>query len=87
MTKSFWALRGLGLVALFLGGCAAETSAEDREDPGAEVGTTASALAAFDPCSPTWQLPTSARHALHSTDPAFLAFEDRLGLGGRAVDR
>lgn len=62
-------------------GCAAEPTSEGAS-PLEVVGTTTAALAAFDPCNPDWQLPTWARHYLYSSDPTFVAFEDRLEEGG-----
>ena len=55
---------------------------EPTETPEVAIGQTSSALVAFNPCHPDWQLPTHARRDLDETNEAFLAFEDRLEEGG-----
>jgi hypothetical protein len=89
MTNASWPLRGSMVLALFLGGCAAQT-APDEPAANADVasgadgplGQSASALVAFDPCASDWQLPTSARRYLDEPNGAFIAFENRLEAGG-----
>lgn len=86
MTKAWWALRGsavVAVVAVSLGGCAAQAGPEEPALERESIGTVSSPLVAFDPCHPDWQLPTSARRALTVEDPtgAFNAFEDRLEKG------
>jgi hypothetical protein len=66
------------LVASLVAGCASSGTGSTTEET-AEV---EAPLAAFNPCSASWQLPTYARHALVATDGSFKAFEDRLEAGG-----
>jgi hypothetical protein len=76
-------LRGSAVLVLLLGGCAAQTApGEPADPPEGTVERTASALVAFDPCHPDWQLPTWARYALQEPDHNFVAFESRLEAGG-----
>jgi len=84
MKTASYPLRGSVVLALLLSACAAQTSPEEAAapPPDVDIGQSASALVAFNPCASDWQLPTSARHFLDEGDPNFLAFEDRLEAGG-----
>ncbi len=83
MTKASLLLPGSVALAMFVGGCAIPTAPDEEpiETPEVAIGQTSSALVDFNPCHPDWQLPTHARRDLEVTDPAFLAFEDRLEAG------
>jgi hypothetical protein len=81
MTNASCPLLGSVALALVLGGCAAQ-AAPDEAPPDVALGQSAAALVAFNPCASDWQLPTSARRALDTTDSTFLEFEDALEAGG-----